>query len=272
MFYVQEIRLTDNIFSEIIYPPKKLSSSNYICDKKFLLDDILEMYEPELKIGAILVSGSIFKLYIVNKTGSNIEYILLKSMDIDLQKRQKKGGQSAQRIGRIRDEKEARYVNNVAELAVHYFMKDNNTTYICENIIIGGSSNIKNKVINTPLFQQYFSNKILGVFDIDLKDNSIIDLISNNIDLINNSNNKDNDKYIQDISLLISQASDKLVFGYEYIYKSLTRCSLETIYVDLNIDPIVLKKINELATYDIKIYKCNLINTIYVDCVGVTFY
>lgn len=272
LFYAQEILLMGNIFSEIIYPPKKLPSSNYICDKKFLLDEILEMYEPELKIGVILVSGSIAKFYFINKTGSNLEHVLLKSIDIDLQKRQKKGGQSAQRIGRIRDEKEMRYVNHVAELAVNFFMKDNNTAYICKNIIIGGSSNIKHKVIATPLFQQYFNNRVSGIIDMEIKENSIFELITNNIDLINNSNNDDNEKHIQDINLLISQASDKLVFGYDYIYKNLTRCSLETIYIDSNIDPCILKKINELLTYDVRIINCNLSNTIYVDCVGIKFY
>lgn len=272
LFYAQEILLMDNIFSEIIYPPKKLPSSNYICDKKFLLDEILEMYEPELKIGVILVSGSIAQFYFINKTGSNLEHVLLKSIDIELQKRQRKGGQSAQRIGRIRDEKESRYINYVAELAIKFFMKDNNTSYICKNIIIGGSSNIKHKVITTPLFQQYFNSRILGIVDMEIKDNSIFELIANNIDLINNLNNDDNEKHIQDINLLIGQASDKLVFGYDYIYKNLIRCSLETIYIDSNIDPCILKKINELATYDVNIYKCDLLNTVYFDCVGIKFY
>jgi peptide chain release factor subunit 1 len=230
------------------------------------------MYEPEVKIGVVLVSGSTCQIYVVSKTGSYTEHTRVKNMDIDLQKRQKKGGQSAQRIGRIRDGKEAQFINYVAESIVDLYMMDNNTKYLCDKIIIGGSSTIKNKVIEVPIFQQYFKGRVLRVMDLEIRDNTIFEVIDSNIDLINESCNQECDKYVEEIVELIAQASDKLVFGYERIYKNLMNCTLEAVYVDCNLDPAILNKIDELNTYGVKVLKCGIMDNVHIDCAGVKFY
>lgn len=248
------------VFSKVINPPKKILINDYVCDKQFMLDHILEMYEPGHKVGIVLISGNITMIYNISKTGSHIEQTLTKVLHADLQKRQKKGGQSAPRIGRLRDEKENRYIKHIAETIINTYMFDNNTKYSVQGLVIAGSSNIKNKVIDVPIFQQYFSELVIKVMDIEVTDNVIYDIIKQDFIF------ETRDNSIEKVQELIEQASDKLVFGEKSVLKYLGNCLLETIYIDINED---VKKVAN--TYGAKIIKCNL-SKIQIPFIGVKFF
>lgn len=184
------------------------------------------MYKDGKTIGVLMVSGTLSMTYKIVKTGNHRENILIKKKDVNLQKKQKKGGSSAARIGRIRDGKEDAYVKYVSEMAISSFMKNNHTEYECEGIIVCGPAELKYKVIDEPSFQKFFSDKIISVENTkEISDSTI-----NTIEYIEPLN-KELSKELENIKKLILDASEKLVFG-KNIKKEDSLQMIEKVYVD----------------------------------------
>lgn len=269
-FSAQELLKLGIVFSEIIYPIKKLQDSIYICDKRFALDSVLEMYKAELNIGVALISGHITHLYMVSKTGTFYDIKNIKTIKVDLQKRQKKGGQSAQRIGRIRDEKEDRYIKHIVDSILDSYL--DLTIPIIDNIIIAGPSILKNKVIEIPLFAKNFQHLLLKVLETDeIKDNTIHNIITEcEYDIENNNSvNKDMANQVNNIKKLISDASDLLVFGEDKVLKKLNSYLLESIYVDYTIYDEFIKLVPDTT---IPINRCNLLFETEIPIIGIKYY
>lgn len=208
-----------NNSSILIFPPKKIIKSYYRCDNRFHLDNILDMYnESFTNYGIVLVSGKEYRCYILSICNSCKEFKLIKSDIENLQKKQKKGGQSAPRISRIRTEKYNRYISKIADVIVETYMKNNHTTCIVEGLILAGPSLEKNDVFNNELIQQYFANKILCVTETaEINDGTIYYIYNKCSDYIASDIDKYEIKICKEVNDLISVASDLLYFGDEVI-------------------------------------------------------
>ena len=263
LFYVQELLITSIVFdSQIIIPVKKISKSDYMCDTKFHLDQILEMFEPEICVGVIIVSGSCSLYYNMYKTGNHIERVLIKQNKIQLQKRQKKGGQSAQRIGRIRDEKENGYIKSVAEKSIELFARDDQ----CKGIIVAGPAEIKYKLVENELFQDFFKEKIFEIITTsEINETTILSIPFPKYE------SEECKRSVQSIIELIRNADDKLCFGND-IYHELTNCSIEYLCIDYSIDKKIIDHINEINVGNAKIYLCNILSKTNINMIGVKYY
>lgn len=250
LYYVQE-KLTKNsiMFSNndlehfngsIIFEPfKKINHFYYRCDKKFHLNSIMEMYEKNISFGYMLVSGKRYILYKINKFGQNMEIIKLYDNSIKLQKRQKKGGQSAQRIGRIRDEKENNYVKKIVEKMKFIFIKMK-----IKGLVIGGPSNIKNKIIENDDVNKFFGNNILKVVTTpEIDDNTINYLYKESLDVTLEKEDEESLNLLNKIKLLIELADSKLIIGYNEAIENLKICMLETLLISKNIDENIKKNL-----------------------------
>jgi len=227
------------------------------------------MYKDENKYGIALISGKEFRFYTVTITGEHVDFTLIQKKEGRLQKKQKKGGQSAQRFGRIREEIQLHYVRNVAELMVDAYLDDNNTKCNVESILIGGNGNIKREVMGEDIFKQYFSGMICGLIETtELEPNLVNQVYEQNKHLFSS---KKDDPIVSEIFDLIDLASDKLKFGKTEIFECLHNESLKYVLVYKN-DSIIseIKKIMPK--------KCKLVETdsniikMYGNMIGLTFY
>lgn len=267
------IIIFDADFIIIIDPVKKIKANDYICDNKFHLDILIDQYENELFVGLALISGESFILYKLIITNKYVDFKILKQKKIILQKRMRKGGQSAQRIGRIRDEKENKYVRDVAINIVDTFMYENNSKYMCENIILAGPSELKYKVQCEPIFKQYFDTRVIKIIDSEFNDNVIHKLIKDNEYLLININNeKFRKEQVTLVKELIQNASDKLVFGRSNVLDELHCCSLEYIYLDHNIENDYKSEIINNNGYGAKIIINDLLAETMIEVIGVKFW
>lgn len=260
LYYVQVLQIPYIVFDEvyIINPPKKLYENDYVCDSKFHVDNIISMYQPENKIAVVLFSGEILYCYEICKTGSHIENNLLSSLKIELQKKQKKGGQSAQRIGRIREGKENDNIKRAAEICIKTYWKDNNTYFQYDGIILGGPAEMKNKLLEHPLFVQFFKSKLLNIVTTgEINKTTIL-----TIEIPEIKNNKD----IEEIKNLISQASEKICFGKKAL-KLYEEGSLEKILVDVSLKDSFNKNINQT-----QIIFCDLLKETQIHTIGIKWY
>jgi peptide chain release factor subunit 1 len=81
-----------------------------------------------------------------------------------LPKKHGRGGQSAMRFARIREEKRHNYVRKVAELATQHFITDDKANVT--GLIIAGSASLKNDLQNSDLFDKRLAATVLASLDI----------------------------------------------------------------------------------------------------------
>jgi peptide chain release factor subunit 1 len=197
----------------IFEPPKQLAIADYICDSMFRLDPILEMYKNERFFGVVLISGSCYRVYKVIISGEHVDVRLMCSDMVRLQKKQRKGGQSAARFGRIRQEKKQHYTRTIAEEIVDAYMDSDHATCEIESMLIAGPSVTKKEVIKEDIFRMYFKDKILATLDSpEINDTSVYNIIDANTYLFTRQS-RINDRHVEDIFRLIEVADDKLIFG-----------------------------------------------------------
>lgn len=99
----------DELFE--LTPPLPITKFIYRCDKRFCIDSIISLWNTHPLQLVAMVSGSGYEVYLVQ--GSKIES--KKAREVSLQKRQKKGGQSAVRIARLAEERRLLYTRHVVE-------------------------------------------------------------------------------------------------------------------------------------------------------------
>ncbi|KXS15882.1 eukaryotic translation termination factor 1, isoform CRA_d [Gonapodya prolifera JEL478] len=99
-----------------LVPFKALTHPLYFCDSRF--HPLAELLEPDTRFGFIVMDGHGTLFGTVS--GNNRE--VLYKIQLDLPKKHGRGGHSALRFSRLRDEKRHNHVRRVAELAVRFFI------------------------------------------------------------------------------------------------------------------------------------------------------
>lgn len=213
-------------------PPKKINISFYRCDNKFHLDNILDMYNNENLIGVCLLSGEELRIYKVSITGSHIESHLIKHINIKLPNKQKKGGQSAIRFGRIADIVRNQYVTKFVENIVNSYMTDNNTKCNVSKIIIAGFGYMPDDVIESSLFQQHFNKYLYKKLTINsIDDLTVIKIIKDLHLVLNEDLSKNVDT---EIKLLVENNPDMIGFGKNECLNYMELKNMTKLFVNKN--------------------------------------
>lgn len=83
---------------------------------------------------------------------------------MELPKKHGRGGQSANRFARLREEKRHAYVVKVAELAKQNFITDNRPNV--KGIIMAGSADFKTVLSESDEFDKRLKNVVIGLYDV----------------------------------------------------------------------------------------------------------
>src|SRR5258708_16047495 len=126
-------------------------SSLYLCDNKFHTEALSELLESDSKFGFIVMdgNGSLF-----GTLAGNTREVIHK-FTVDLPKKHGRGGQSALRFSRLRDEKRHNYVRKVAEFAVQHFITNDHGHV--SGLVLAGSADFKNELSSSDLLDQPLS-------------------------------------------------------------------------------------------------------------------
>lgn len=186
----------DEIF-EIIQPELKISMFYYNCGDKFItsiISDYLVCYSGYI----VFSNGELCLIYIYR----NGKFEMVKNITANLQKRQKKGGQSASRIARLAEETRHKYVSKVID-NLNVLNRDNET-------ILFGSNEItkmiqENKTLLQPIIYKGF---------LEFNKNTINDTIKW-CKYFNEKSDDVNNAYYEKILLYLDTDIDKLNFDIE---------------------------------------------------------
>lgn len=212
-------------------PFKPINTSLYLCDNKFHTEALSELLESDQKFGFIIMDGN---GALFGTLSGNTRDIVHK-FSVDLPKKHGRGGQSALRFARLREEKRHNYVRKVAELAVQNFITNDKVNVA--GLILAGSADFKNDLNQSDMFDPRLQTKVIKVVDVSYGGengfNQAIELSSETLS---------NVKFIQEKKLInkyfdeISQDSGKVCYGIDDTLKALEAGAAETLIVYENLD------------------------------------
>ena len=134
--------------------------SLYLCDNKFHTESLSELLESDSKFGFIVMdgNGSLF-----GTLAGNTREVIHK-FTVDLPKKHGRGGQSALRFSRLRDEKRHNYVRKVAELAVQHFITSDKVNVT--GLVLAGSADFKTELNQSDIFDPRLAAKVIKIVDV----------------------------------------------------------------------------------------------------------
>jgi len=141
-------------------PFKPINTSLYLCDNKFHTEALQELLTDDNKFGFIVMDGN---GALFGTLQGNTRDILNK-FTVDLPKKHGRGGQSAVRFARLREEKRHNYVRKVAETAVQMFISNDKVNVA--GLILAGSADFKTNLNQSDMFDLRLQNKVLQLVDI----------------------------------------------------------------------------------------------------------
>ncbi|KAI0093798.1 peptide chain release factor eRF aRF subunit 1 [Irpex rosettiformis] len=212
-------------------PHKPINTSLYLCDNKFHTEALQELLESDSKFGFIVMDGN---GTLFGTVAGNTREVVHK-FTVDLPKKHGRGGQSALRFARLRDEKRHNYVRKVAELAVQHFITADKVNV--SGLVLAGSADFKTELSQSDMFDQRLVAKIIKVVDVSYGGengfNQAIELAAESLA---------NVKFVQEKKLIqkyfdeISQDTGRYCFGIEDTLKALELGAVETLIVWENLD------------------------------------
>ncbi|KAJ3200106.1 Electron transfer flavoprotein alpha-subunit [Clydaea vesicula] len=212
-------------------PFKPINTSLYLCDNKFHTEALSELLDSDSKFGFIIMDGN-GTLY-GTLTGNTRDVI--HKFTVDLPKKHGRGGQSALRFSRLRDEKRHNYVRKVAEIATSLFI----TNDLCNvsGLILAGSADFKTELSQSELFDKRLAAKIIKVIDVSYGgENGFNQAIELSSEVLSNVKFVQEKKLIQKYFDEISQDTGRYCFGVEDTLKALDLGAVETLIVWENLD------------------------------------
>jgi peptide chain release factor subunit 1 len=220
----------------------------YLCDNKFHTEALSELLESDSKFGFIVMDGN---GTLFGTLAGNTRDVIHK-FTVDLPKKHGRGGQSALRFSRLRDEKRHNYIRKVAELAVQHFITNDKVNVT--GIVLAGSADFKTELSQSDMFDQRLVAKVIKVVDVSyggengfnqvrpiffcgvanqLTSFQAIELAAESLA---------NVKFVQEKRLIqkyfdeISQDTGRYCFGVEDTLKALELGAIETLIVWENMD------------------------------------
>eukprot|EP01095_Lingulamoeba_sp_RSL-Kostka_P000938 TRINITY_DN1124_c0_g1_i1.p1 TRINITY_DN1124_c0_g1~~TRINITY_DN1124_c0_g1_i1.p1 ORF type:complete len:449 (+),score=172.38 TRINITY_DN1124_c0_g1_i1:67-1413(+) len=141
-------------------PFKPINTSLYLCDNKFHTEALTELLESDEKFGFIVMDGN---GTLFGTLSGNTRDILHK-FTVDLPKKHGRGGQSALRFARLRNEKRHNYVRKVAELAVQFFISSDKVNV--NGLVLAGLADFKTELLGSDMFDGRLKKEVIEVIDV----------------------------------------------------------------------------------------------------------
>ncbi|AGO12383.1 AaceriAER028Cp [[Ashbya] aceris (nom. inval.)] len=214
-----------------IEPYKPINTKLYKCDNKFRTEVLSELLEADEKFGFIVMDG---QGCLFGMLSGNTRTVLQK-FTVDLPKKHGRGGQSAVRFARLREEKRHNYVRKVAEVAVQNFITNDKVNV--KGLILAGSADFKTDLAKSELFDPRLAAKIVKIVDVSYgSENGFNQAIELSAEALANV------KFIQEKKLLteyfdeISQDTGKFCYGVDDTLKALDLGAVEKLIVFENLE------------------------------------
>ncbi|KAF9923651.1 Polypeptide release factor (eRF1) in translation termination [Linnemannia zychae] len=206
-----------------------------------------KLLESDSKFGFVIMDGN---GTLFGTVSGNTRDVIHK-FTVDLPKKHGRGGQSALRFSRLRDEKRHNYVRKVAEMTVQHFITNDKVNVT--GLVLAGSADFKTELSQSDLFDPRLQAKVVKIVDVSYGgENGFNQAIELSAEALSNV------KFIQEKRLIskyfdaISQDTGKYCFGVEDTLKALDMGAVETLIVWENLDIARITVRNAAGETDVK--------------------
>lgn len=214
-------------------PYKPINRSLYYCGERFDVEPLKSLIEDDQKFGFIVVDGNGTLFGTLQGSSRSV----LQIIKVDLPKKHGRGGQSALRFARLREEKRHNYLRKVAELATQHFITTDRPNVT--GLVLAGSADFKTKLSISGMFDPRLAERIVKIVDVSYGfENGFTQAITLSEDALGNV------KYVQEKKLIskffeeINLDSPKIVFGVADSMKMLEMSVVESLLVWENLEYI----------------------------------
>lgn len=207
-------------------PVKPVKNKRYICDSVFHTEDLHKLLTDDAAYGFIIVDGSQCLFGLVKGNDKRV----LDRFTVCLLSKTRRGGQSALRFSRIRDEQRHNYIRKVAESAANIFIQDNRVNV--KGLIVAGSANMKDMLIESQLFDPRLSavmiQKIVVSYGGENGFNQAIDMTKESLGDIRLTEER---KLLSEYFSQISQNTNKYCYCLQETMKALEMGCVKTLII-----------------------------------------
>jgi peptide chain release factor subunit 1 len=162
--FAGSVMLADGRTKRITYlltPPREVGTF-YKCDKQFHVQELLDQLEDERVFGFLVVDGNGALYGTLSGTAKNTLF----TFEVDLPKKHGRGGQSALRFSRLREEARHNYERFVCDYAMKYFWDPIAEKPKIVGLIMAGSAEFKQTISESALLDARLKALLVGVLDI----------------------------------------------------------------------------------------------------------
>lgn len=217
--------------TEIILPPSPIRRTVYKCDSIFHVSSILDMYVDHDKYGVVYINGENTEFYYYDE-GKGLNRI--GRYGVKLPRNHDMGGQSQNRVERLRQEKIWEYLKGVNERSVNYYIDTETGLMSVKGVIIAGPGQKPSQLIKGPLDKRLSIIKTIKCEKLD--SSQIQEAVIGSLD---NEVSREWDKF----KLLLETNPDKLSFGKEETLGYMKDGYLETVFSNTSIEECECKNV-----------------------------
>lgn len=212
-------------------PFKPIQRSLYICDNRFHTESLKNLLNDNDIFGFIIMDGN-GCLY-ATLQGSN--KVILNKFYVDLPKKHSKGGQSAQRFGRIRLEKRHAYLKKCAELSIQNFITDN--VINVKGLVLAGSAEFKDDLFSSEWFDQRLQKNVIKKISVSYgMESGLNEAIEQSAESLSNVKLIHEKKIIQKYMGEIAQDTGKYCFMINDTIKALEMSAIDVLIIWENLE------------------------------------
>lgn len=217
-----------------VEPPQPLSQKIYWCDQTFVLDPLKE----------IMREKEVYGLIVLDTSGADIGFLkgkkilLEKHIDSLVPGKTSKGGWSAQRYARIREEAIKDHLKKTGEITNRIFNEEKDL----KGLIIGGPGSLKEKFDEGDFLDYRLKQKRLGIVDTSYTGmQGLQEIVKKGENLIQEASAVKERRLMEEFFGHLKKDDGLSIYGLEEVKKALNFGAIETLLISEEYDWVRLK-------------------------------
>jgi peptide chain release factor subunit 1 len=231
----------EEFISEVFEPPEPLNIRLYRCDQNFVLDPIEDMLEVKEVYGLVVLDRREATIGLL--IGKKIK--TLQKFDSMVPGKTTKGGQSAARYGRIRENMAKEFFRKISEqVKKEFFPLGENL----QGILIGGPGPAKEDWLKEGQLITALKDKIIATKDLGYADEHGLELlVESSRDVLAKQEITHEQEIMEKFLDMLGKQRDKTAYGKEEIEKAMNYGAIETLLLSKKLKKADIKKYEKKA-------------------------
>ena len=237
---ISKIEGQNDFIAESFEPPEELNARLYRCDQTFVLDLLEEMLEVKEVYGLIVIERNEATIGLL--IGKKIK--VLHRFESYIPGKTNKGGQSAARYARIRENLAKEFFRKIADIAKKEFFDLKRL----KGILVGGPGPTKEDFLKEGNLVTALQEKVLAVKDIGYADEHGLELlVESSQEILAEQEITHEKKILERFFNMLGKEPDKANYGRKNVEKALDIGAVDTLFLSKKLKKSEIKDLEKKA-------------------------